>query len=155
MRKINKIILHCAATPNGKAFDVADIDSWHAQRGFNRSKEAREDHLNNIKACGYHYVITLDGTIQQGRSHEEVGAHAKGQNTHSIGICIIGTDQFSTEQWAALKTLVSGLLYQYPDSNVHGHYEFNSHKTCPCFNVPEWCHCDMTPFAKNILGASK
>lgn len=155
MRGIKQIIIHCAATPNGKAFDVADIDDWHVNRGFKRRAAAKADHLPHIQSCGYHHIITIDGTIQQGRSHREMGAHTKGYNKDSIGICIIGTDQFTKEQWAALKTLVSGLLYQYPDSNVHGHYEFNSHKTCPCFDVQVWLDNDMTPFVKNILGASK
>ena len=34
MRKISEIIVHCAATPEGKAFTVADIDAWHKKRGF-------------------------------------------------------------------------------------------------------------------------
>jgi hypothetical protein len=32
----------------------------------------------------------LDGTIEQGRELEAVGAHTKGHNAHSIGICYIG-----------------------------------------------------------------
>ena len=39
MRKIDKIIIHCAATPEGVNFSVSQIDSWHRQRGFQRCPE--------------------------------------------------------------------------------------------------------------------
>ena len=76
MRDINKIILHCSATQEGQEFDVNDIKQWHLQRGFTD--------------VGYHYVILLDGTIQDGRDIRTIGAHCKGQNYGSIGICYIG-----------------------------------------------------------------
>ncbi|MGM9780085.1 MAG: N-acetylmuramoyl-L-alanine amidase, partial [Prevotella sp.] len=34
MRKIDEIIVHCAATPEGKDYTVAQIDRWHKERGF-------------------------------------------------------------------------------------------------------------------------
>ena len=34
MREIKEIIIHCAATPEGKNFTVKDIDVWHKARGF-------------------------------------------------------------------------------------------------------------------------
>ena len=34
MRKIDLIIIHCSATPEGKDFRTADIDRWHRQQGF-------------------------------------------------------------------------------------------------------------------------
>ena len=76
MRKISEIIVHCAATPEGKAFTVADIDAWHRKRGF--------------RCIGYHFVIYLDGSVHEGRAIEEVGAHCLGHNANSIGICYIG-----------------------------------------------------------------
>lgn len=76
MRKINQIIVHCSATPEGKNFNANDIDRWHKERGFD--------------CIGYHYVIDLDGTIEKGRPIEKVGAHVKGHNSNSIGVCYIG-----------------------------------------------------------------
>lgn len=73
MRTISEIIIHCSATVEGKDFFVKDIDRWHKQRGF--------------KMVGYHFVIRLDGTIEQGRPLEMIGAHCTGHNAHSIGIC--------------------------------------------------------------------
>ena len=57
-------------------FNANDIDRWHKQKGW--------------KGIGYHYVILLDGTVEQGRELEAVGAHCSGHNAHSVGICYIG-----------------------------------------------------------------
>lgn len=128
MRKIDKIILHCAATKEGQHFTVEDIDRWHKQRGFNK--------------IGYHFVIYLDGSVHKGRDIAEIGAHCLGQNANSIGICYIGgldangkpKDTRTDAQKAALKTLVDDLSVKYSSATIHGHNEF-ANKACPCFDV--------------------
>jgi len=128
MRKINKIIIHCSATPEGREHTVADITAWHKQRGFN--------------TIGYHYVIYLDGSVHEGRPIEMIGAHTLGQNTNSIGICYIGgvdkdgkpKDTRTPAQKEALIELVAELKNQFPEATVHGHNEF-ANKACPSFNV--------------------
>lgn len=128
MRKIDKIIIHCSATPEGKFFTVADIDRWHRDRGW--------------QGIGYHYVIYLDGSTHKGRPEETIGAHCSGQNAHSIGICYIGgldasgkaKDTRTPAQKKALHELVSDLKTRYPAATVHGHNEF-ANKDCPCFDV--------------------
>ena len=124
MREINRIIIHCAATPNGREFHASDIDRWHRERGW--------------RCIGYHYVIALDGAIEDGRPVEEIGAHCKGYNHDSIGICLIGTDQFTASQWRALNDLLRRLTANHPGISIHGHNEFNPHKTCPGFPVQTW-----------------
>ena len=76
MRRINKIIIHCSATPEGREVNAETIDRWHRERGFSM--------------IGYHYVIGLNGQIEEGRPEKMVGAHCKGHNGESIGICYIG-----------------------------------------------------------------
>ena len=76
MRKITEIILHCSATAEGLDFSVRDIRAWHKAQGW--------------ADVGYHYVVRLDGTVQEGRPLEQAGAHCKGHNDRSIGICYIG-----------------------------------------------------------------
>ena len=61
MRTIDSIIIHCSATSCGKDFTAIDIDRWHRQRGFD--------------GIGYHYVIRLNGTIENGRPIVKPGAH--------------------------------------------------------------------------------
>ena len=52
MRKIRKIIIHCSATPEGKDIDAEEIRQWHLDKGW--------------RDIGYHYVIKLDGTVEEG-----------------------------------------------------------------------------------------
>ena len=129
MRKITKIIIHCAATPEDRVTTVADITKWHKARGF--------------KTIGYHYVIGLNGELWKGRNVEEIGAHCEGQNTNSIGICYVGgidKDSFTPKdtrneaQKATLLSLIKELKGKYPQATLHGHKEF-ANKACPCFEV--------------------
>ena len=131
IRKIDKVILHCAATPEGKDYTVADIDRWHKARGF--------------KKIGYHYVIYRDGSVHQGRPESEIGAHTANYNAHSIGICYIGgmdargvkaKDTRTPQQKEALVKLVKEILKKYnlTLNNVYGHYQF-ANKACPSFKI--------------------
>lgn len=129
MRKINKIIIHCAATPEDKNFTVEDINRWHKERGF-------------IK-IGYHYVIYIDGSIHQGRELEEVGAHCTGYNRDSIGICYIGgvdkdgktpKDTRTNAQKESLLKLIKELKIKFPQAEIYGHRDF-SKKDCPSFDA--------------------
>ena len=119
MRQINEIIVHCAATREGRDFTVEDITRWHKARGF--------------ATIGYHYVIYRDGSIHEGRPLEQIGAHCAGHNKHSIGICYIGgcasdgktpKDTRTPEQKEALLALLRRL----------GHRDFAA-KACPSYDA--------------------
>ena len=127
MRNIKYIVVHCADTPKGKKFDINDVRKWHIEEG-------------GWSDIGYHYVILLDGTIQLGRDLKTPGAHVKGYNSNSIGICYIGgangEDTRTNEQKASLVYLISTLRRMFKKSIVLGHRDFkNVNKDCPCFNV--------------------
>ena len=126
-----QIILHCSVILEGKPFDAADIDRMHKKR--------------SVKKISYHDVIKLEGTVENGRSEKENGAHCVGHNSKSIGICYIGgiakdgktsKDTRTKEQKEALYKLVESLLIKYDLTidDVHGHYEF-ANKDCPCFKI--------------------
>ena len=127
-RNITEIIVHCTATPAGRRVSVADIDSWHRQRGFN--------------GIGYHYVVELDGHIAQGRPVHLAGAHCKGHNSNSIGVVYVGgldadgraADTRTAAQRNALIALLSQLRRIYSGAAIHGHRDFAA-KECPCFNA--------------------
>lgn len=151
MRNIEHIVIHCAATPNGRHFTVEDIDSWHVERGFRRGM-MRLTHRPHLKAIGYHEVIYTDGTISCGRHHEEAGAHVAGHNSNSIGVCLIGTDKFTPLQWEALALLHKSLLEMYPDAKTLGHTDFPGvTKTCPGFSVAEWLANGREALSKHTL----
>ena len=137
MREINKIIIHCAASPNGRHVSVSDIDAWHRARGFRRTYPRVNPELTSV---GYHFVIYIDGETHTGRALEEAGAHAGGFNSHSVGVCLIGTDSFYDAQWVSLKKLVLELKNKYPDAKIMGHRDLPEvKKTCPGFDVASWC----------------
>ena len=144
MRKINKVIIHCSATPEGRDYTVADIDRWHRERGFNE--------------IGYHYVVYRDGSVHAGRDVAKIGAHCKGQNADSIGICYIGgldaggkaKDTRTEAQKRALRVLVAKLVKEYPIKEILGHRDTSPDtngngkvdsweriKECPCFDAKE------------------
>jgi N-acetylmuramoyl-L-alanine amidase len=131
MRQINKIIIHCAYSDPSMDIGVAEIDTWHRQRGF--------------KSIGYHYVINRKGGVETGRPENEIGAHTIGHNFDSIGICLAGgkradepkpDSNFTLGQLNALKLVVDSLLLKYPGARVFGHRDF-APRDCPCFDVQE------------------
>ena len=134
MKEIKKIIIACSDSEFGSS---SVIDGWHKARGWD--------------GIGYHYVITNgiqdscrpykgsdDGIIQDGRNVEKQGAHVRGHNSDSIGICLIGKHHFTGKQMVyALPALLNFLFntYKLDSDNIFGHNEFNPEKTCPNFNV--------------------
>lgn len=129
MRKINKIILHCTATPEGRHTTVEDVRRWHLDRGWSD--------------IGYHYLVYLDGSVVKGRPVERSGSHVKGLNKNSIGIAYVGgidrvnfkpLDTRTEKQKSSLYELIMNLMKDYPDATLHGHNEFSS-KACPSFDV--------------------
>ena len=128
-RKINEIIVHCSATPEGKDYSVDTIRKWHLQRGF--------------ADIGYHYIIYRDGSIHTGRDESVIGAHCKGHNSNSIGVCYIGgcasdgktpKDTRTAEQKQSLVKLLKELKAKYPQASIHGHRDF-ANKACPSFDA--------------------
>lgn len=134
-RKINTIIVHCSATNNTKDFDAHDIDRWHLDRGFS--------------GIGYHYVVLRDGTLQKGRWTDAIGAHARGHNSSTLGICYIGgldskgrvtMDEMTPEQEHTLHTTLKTLLglYGLKNSSILGHNELPKvTKSCPCLSMSQ------------------
>ena len=130
MREINRIILHCSATREGQDIDAATIKRWHTEdRGWSD--------------IGYHYVIKLDGCLEAGRPIHKTGAHVKGHNADSIGICYIGgvdedmnpKDTMTPEQEDTFRELVQSLRMVWTEHlTLHGHNEYSS-KDCPSFKV--------------------
>lgn len=141
-RKINLLVIHCSATRANRVFTEEDVDRAHRARGF--------------KGAGYHFYIRKDGAIKSMRPLNEMGAHARGYNANSIGICYEGgldtkgapADTRTPEQKHSMRALVLTLLKDYPGSRVVGHRDLSpdlNHdgviernewtKVCPCFDV--------------------
>jgi len=167
-RTITLIVIHCSASANGDslfrgalgqpgfATPIQTIDAWHAARGFHRDEKARRFFNPDLVAIGYHFVIYRNGVTVAGRAEQETGAHVNGYNQKSLGICLIGTDQYSPEQWQSLRELITLLQKRYPDARIVGHRDLSPDlngngvvepgewlKTCPGFAVAEWLGSGM------------
>ena len=129
-RNIKQIIVHCTDTKEGKNYTLADITKWHKEKGYNTS--------------GYHYVIDINGKIMNGRDVNVIGAHCKGYNSYSIGVCYIGgrgsdnvtKDTRTKEQKDSLLNLLKRLKILYPQAKIYGHRNF-ANRMCPCFDAAE------------------
>lgn len=128
-RAINEIIVHCTASYEGNAMTVEQIRRMHI----------RERGWSDI---GYHYVVSLDGSIHNGRDVNISGAHCSGHNLHSIGVVYVGglakngkpKDTRTPAQKAGLLKLLKELKRLYPKATIHGHREY-ARKDCPCFDA--------------------
>jgi|TARA_R110000744_G_scaffold107262_2_gene203766 N-acetylmuramoyl-L-alanine amidase len=132
MRSINKIIVHCSATPRNKDFSAEDIRDWHVKG-------------NGWDDIGYHFVIRLDGSIEYGRMVDKYGAHAKGNNYDSIGVCYIGGMNKDMTEWEDTRTeqqkeslliLLKTFKKLHKNVEIYGHRNFST-KMCPSFDAKE------------------
>ena len=124
MRKINKIIIHHSASPAKTTVD--DIRDWHV-------------HGNGWSDIGYHYIILADGSIEEGRPVKTIGAHCKGKNRYSIGVCVVGnfeSNQPTPDQVTSFVKIVNDLCagYNLTWDNVYGHCDFST-SVCPGLNM--------------------
>lgn len=143
LEDIYAIIVHCSATKEGVWIDTEDIDAMHRARGWSM--------------IGYHRVIRLDGSVEQGRPYDRRGAHVKGNNTNTIGICLIGgldeqgkpKNTFTDDQMHSLMAELVNIRQLCPNINqIKGHRDYSPDlnndglitpnewiKQCPCFDV--------------------
>ena len=130
-REIKLLVIHCSATRCNVPFTVEQLRQCHLQRGF--------------KDIGYHFYITRNGELHHCRPVSEPGAHVRGFNRHSIGICYEGgldelgkpTDTRTASQKETLRRVLGELKGLYPEAKIVGHYQLsaNVHKACPCFDA--------------------
>lgn len=138
----------------GQRIDVSNTDPMvlpiyrltihHSGKADDATGDA-EDHLRDFErvhkqkgwACiGYHFIISRDGTVYEGRPLKFQGAHATGDNNISnIGVCLMG--DFSTRpvpatQRKSLDRVVERLRAQYriKRSDIYGHRDFKG-TDCP------------------------
>lgn len=130
----NWIVIHCSATRAIQNIGAKEIRQWHKDKGWSD--------------IGYHYVIRRDGTVDNGKGREDVGAHVAGHNSDSLGICLVGglsnktwqpENNFTKAQFTALEILLGMLLVRYPNAKILGHRDFPKvAKACPCFDARPW-----------------
>ena len=120
------LVVHCSWTNAYADIGAAEMRRWHVEG-------------NGWADIGYHFVIRRDGVVETGRPISRPGAHVKGHNNHSIGVCLVGgksaqggdEDNFTEAQRTSLKALVA----LRPDLQVVGHRDLNPGKTCPVLSL--------------------
>lgn len=150
-RDVKDVVIHCSATREGQNVSAETIEKWHLKRGFDE--------------IGYNIVIDLDCNIIMCRDWNKIPAHVKGNNSKTLGICLIGgldkngkpKDTFNkTHQKLVLYEVLSTIMINHfnrtakkigvkghrdysPDLDGDGIIEsFEWTKSCPCFDVQEW-----------------
>lgn len=142
---IKYIVIHAAATAANMDIGAKEINEWHIKRGW--------------RGIGYHYVIRRNGVLEPGRPLNQMGAHTKGYNNISWGVCMVGgvdennnpQDNFTEEQYKTLRSLVYTLNRMKPKAKIVGHRDLSKDrngdgiieqwewmKACPCFEVSDF-----------------
>ena len=122
---IKLLVVHCSDSENNKNITAIDIHKMHLNFGWD--------------GIGYHKVILRSGKVENGRPEYWLGAHVKGKNDISLGVCLIGRDKFTKKQFTSLEKILKNWKRLYPQSKIVGHYNTgNTQKTCPNFDVITW-----------------
>lgn len=145
-QKISHLIVHCSATKPSVGVDASVIRRWHKLQGWSD--------------IGYHYVIKRGGFVEPGRPIDQIGAHTKGWNDRSIGVCMVGgvhektgraENNFTLDQFASLAEVIASARAHFPGITVLGHRDTfgdtngdgvvdsrDWFKECPSFDVRKW-----------------
>lgn len=144
MAKLQYLVIHCTATPEGREVSAADIRSWHtspapAGRGW--------------KQVGYTDLFHLDGRVERLVANNEdanvdpweITNGAAGYNSISRHIVYAGgcdagmkpKDTRTAAQKEALRKYVLDFYARHPSVKIVGHNQLAA-KACPSFDVPEW-----------------
>ena len=129
---VHTAVIHCAYTPPEMDIGVLEITEWHQARGFS--------------TVGYHHVVRRSGATEAGRPLNRQGAHVKGHNRDSWGVCLVGgksragdcEDNFTAQQFMSLLSILRVYRGINPRLAIVGHNHFAPDRGCPCFDWAEW-----------------
>ena len=161
MNKLEYLIIHCTATPEGRRVTPSDIKKWHTApppKGRGWSK------------MGYTDLFGLNGEVWNLTPFDqddevdgfEVTNGVRGMNSISRHICYVGgvgadgkpKDTRTPAQFSIMSSYIKLMIARYPDIKVAGHNQFDAGKACPSFDVPAYLHSIMIP-EKNIHKANQ
>ena len=125
-KEISLLVVHCSDTANNEKLSAIDIHKMHLGFGWD--------------GIGYHKIINRSGKIENGRPEYWEGAHVKGINNVSLGVCLIGRNFFTNNQFLSLEKVLKTWKETYIDAEILGHRDSTkTKKTCPNFDVKKWC----------------
>ncbi len=125
VNKISLLVVHCSDTKNNENLSAIDIHKMHLEFGWD--------------GIGYHKIINRSGKIENGRPEYWIGAHVKGKNDISLGVCLIGKNKFTKNQFISLERVLKKWKSLYPSAKIIGHRDIgDTRKSCPNFDVINW-----------------
>ena len=124
-KNIKLLVVHCSDSEDSVALTAFDLHKMHLNFGWD--------------GIGYHKVINRSGKVENGRPEYWIGAHVKGKNNISLGVCLIGRHKFTVKQFISLERVLRKWKSFYPTAKIVGHRDTgNTKKTCPNFDVKTW-----------------
>lgn len=139
------LVVHVTATPEGRDIGAKEVRAMHKAKGWSD--------------IGYNELIRLDGTLEQGRGVNAVGAHVAGFNSISYGISLVGglgqggkpANTATHAQMVTLERRLREVSALFPKAGVCGHRDLSPDKdgdgiiepsehikACPCFDAIPW-----------------
>lgn len=146
-KKLQYLVIHCTATPEGREVSSAEIRRWHTDPV---SKGGR-----GWKQVGYTDMIHLDGRIERLVDNNEnnqvdnweITNGVAGFNSISRHIVYVGgteknnvnqaKDTRTDAQRRALQIYVKDFHRRFPEVKIVGHRELAA-RDCPSFDVQKW-----------------
>lgn len=146
MKKVERLVIHCTTTPEGREVTSGEIRKWHTDPV---SKGGR-----GWKQVGYTDLIHIDGTVERMVENNEdayvdgweITNGATGYNSTSRHVVYAGgvakdgktpKDTRTPEQLRALEKYVKDFHRRFPNVRIIGHREVAA-KACPSFDVQKW-----------------
>ena len=136
-------VMHVSATKMSQNFTFEDCRNYHVK-------------VKGWSDIGYHFYIDKKGVTHEGRPLNKNGAHVRGYNSGTIGICCEGgldengapKDTMNDMQQLAVEGLLLALKKGNPKMKVKGHRDYSPDlngngkiepfefmKACPCYNA--------------------
>lgn len=144
MEKLQHLIIHCTATPEGREVTREEIRLWHTSPPPNG---------RGWKQVGYSDLIHLDGMISnivpyngdgivqpREMTNGAIGTNGKARHVVYAGGCdkkLNPKDTRTEKQIESLTNYVKRFLQANPNATVGGHNQF-AVKACPSFDVQKW-----------------
>jgi N-acetylmuramoyl-L-alanine amidase len=124
--KIEKLIIHHSLTKDGQVVDWNAIRRYHVE-------------VNGWDDIGYHWGIERVGNVyvmQTGRLETMAGAHTKGMNGRSLGICVVGNYDLDVPAGPTMDLLADLCArkcrkYGLRPEDIETHHRYAEYKTCP------------------------
>jgi len=128
------VVHHSAGSNTNRNYTqvVRDIYIYHTE-------------VNGWSDIGYHYVIKKDGTIEEGRPLKKTGAHVRGANRGTVGVCFVGLNHFTKAQMKAAWRIIPLIEEKVGKKlKLKGHNDYTKWKTCPNFVIRDFLKGKLT-----------